>query len=73
VVVGSTAFGGSWPVVGVVKEFGLGDVCYVLGWGGRSTGEVSRIVEAGRGTEEKTPRPGGCGQCGDLSIRWLCW
>jgi hypothetical protein len=33
VVVGSTAFGGSWPVVGVVKEFGLGDVCYVLGWG----------------------------------------
>ena len=24
-----------------------------------STGEVSRIVEAGRGTEEKTPRPVG--------------
>ena len=22
------------------------------------TGEVSRMVEAGRGTEEKTPRPG---------------
>ena len=34
-------------------------MCAVFSAGERGrTGEVSRIVEAGRGTEEKTPRPG---------------
>lgn len=33
-------------------------MCAVFSAGERGrTGEVSRIVEAGRGTEEKTPRP----------------
>lgn len=46
-------------------------MCAVLSADERGrTGEVSRIVEAGRGTEEKTPRPGF-----GLVVRFIlvCW
>lgn len=46
-------------------------MCAVFSAGERGrTGEVSRIVEAGRGTEEKTPRPVHWGVCVSLLIWW---